>query len=125
MHVKQVTGGKSGKEVHKTKAVKSGTGQVEWEHEMFQVSCSADTQFQISVKDDKMFGDELLGEALFFVDDSSAGIEKVVKVGEGEVTVKTTFVQREENNKGSPKSIHRKSFLSKRDRIPSRGTGPG
>ncbi|KAI4114736.1 MAG: hypothetical protein LQ345_004539 [Seirophora villosa] len=125
VHVKQLTGGKSGKEVHKTKAVKSGTGQVEWEHEMFQVSCSADTQFQISVKDDKMFGDELLGEALFFVDDSSAGIEKVVKVGEGEVTVKTTFLQREENNKGSPKSIHRKSFLSKRDRIPSRGTGPG
>lgn len=125
VHVKQLTGAKGGKEVHKTKALKSATGQVEWDHEMFQVNCSADTQFQLSVKDDKMFGDELLGEALIFVDDSSTGGEKTVKVGNGEVSLKTTFVQHEESIKGSPKSIHRKSFLSKRDRVPSRGTTAG
>ncbi|KAL8942831.1 MAG: hypothetical protein Q9216_001446 [Gyalolechia sp. 2 TL-2023] len=124
VHVKQLTGAKGGKEVHKTKAIKSTTGQVEWDHEMFQVNCSADTQFQLSVKDDKMFGDELLGESLFFVDDSSTGIEKVVKIGDGEVTLKTTFVRKEESLKDSPKSVHRKSFLSKRDRMPSRGTPP-
>ncbi|KAL9600817.1 MAG: hypothetical protein Q9219_002955 [cf. Caloplaca sp. 3 TL-2023] len=125
VHVKQPTGAKGGKEVHKTKAIKCAGEQVEWDHEMFQVSCSADTQFQLLVKDDKMFGDELLGEALFFVDDSSTGVEKAVKVGSGEVTLKTTFVQREESIKDSPKSVHRKSFLSKRDRVPSRGTTPG
>ncbi|KAL8834449.1 MAG: hypothetical protein Q9170_003745 [Blastenia crenularia] len=125
VHVKQMTGAKGGKDIHKTKGIKSGTGQVEWDHEMFQVNCSADTQFQLSVKDDKMFGDELLGDTLFFVDDSSTGVEKVVKIGDGEVTLKTTFVQQEESLKGSPKSVHRKSFLSKRDRVPSRGTAPG
>ncbi|KAL8899838.1 MAG: hypothetical protein Q9207_005992 [Kuettlingeria erythrocarpa] len=124
VHVKQLTGPKGGKEVHKTKALKSSSGQVEWDHEMFQVNCSADTQFQLLVKDDKMFGDELLGETLFFVDDSSTGVEKTVKIGEGEVTLKTTFVQRDESVKDSPKSVQRKSFLSKRDRVPSRGTTP-
>ncbi len=122
VHVKQVTGSKGGKDVHKTKALKSTTGQVEWDHEMFQVSCSADTQFQLAVKDDKLFGDDLLGETLFFVDDSSAGVEKPVKIGDGEVTLKTTFVRKEESLKESPKSVHRKSFLTKRDRVPSRGT---
>lgn len=122
VHVRQLTGSKGGKDVHKTKALKSATGQVEWDHEMFQVSCSADTQFQLAVKDDKMFGDDLLGDTLFFVDDSSAGDEKTVKIGEGEVTLKTTFVRQEESLKDSPKSVHRKSFLSKRDRVPSRGT---
>ncbi|KAL8923082.1 MAG: hypothetical protein Q9172_003292 [Xanthocarpia lactea] len=122
VHVKQLTGSKGGKDVHKTKALKSTTGQVEWDHEMFQVNCSADTQFQLAVKDDKLFGDELLGETLFFVDDSSTGVEKPVKIGDGEVTLKTTFVRKEESLKESPKSVHRKSFLTKRDRVPSRGT---
>ncbi|KAL9037161.1 MAG: hypothetical protein Q9180_003879, partial [Flavoplaca navasiana] len=96
---------------------------VEWDHEMFQVNCSADTQFQVAVKDDKMFGDELLGETLFFVDDSSTGLEKPIKIGEGEVILKTTFVRKEESSTDSPKSVHRKSFLTKRDRVPSRGIG--
>ncbi|KAL8739134.1 MAG: hypothetical protein Q9181_000163 [Wetmoreana brouardii] len=122
VHVKQLTGGKAGKDVHKTKAIKSTTGQIEWDHEMFKVNCSADTQFQLLVKDDKMFGDELLGETLFFVDDSSTGIGKAVKIGNGEITLKTTFVPKEDELQGSPKSVNRKSFLSKRDRVPSRGT---
>ncbi|KAL9040924.1 MAG: hypothetical protein Q9214_004293 [Letrouitia sp. 1 TL-2023] len=121
IHVKQL-GGKTPKDVHKTKAVKSTSDQVQWDHEMFQVNCSADTQFQIQVKEDKLFGDELLGEAMFFVDDSSTGSEKAIKVGDGQVTVRTVFVQKEESLQGSPKSVNRKSFLSKRDRIPSRGT---
>ncbi|KAI4100961.1 MAG: hypothetical protein LQ339_005282 [Xanthoria mediterranea] len=122
VHVRQLAPPKGAKDVHKTKALKCTTGQVGWDHEMFQVSCSADTQFQLAVKDDKMFGDELLGETLFFVDDSSTGVEKSVKVGDGEVTLKTTFVRKEESSADSPKSVHRKSFLSKRDRVPSRGT---
>ena len=92
---------------------------------MFQVNCTADTQFQLSVKDDKMFGDELLGEAPFFVDDSSTGTEKTVKVGSGEVTLKTTFVGAEEQGlRESPRGGggQRKSFLQKRERVPSRGT---
>ena len=123
VHVKQM-GPKGNKDVHKTKAIKAATGQVEWSHEMFQLNCSPDTQFQLQVKDDKMFGDELLGESLFFIDDSSSGAEKLVKVGEGEVALKTTFVRKEESLTGSPKAANRKSFLTKKDRVSSRGSTP-
>ncbi|KAG8533716.1 uncharacterized protein KY384_001457 [Bacidia gigantensis] len=115
VHVKQVHG-KGTKEVHKTKGVKSTDGSAEFINEMFKVSCTPDTQFQIQVKDDKLLGDRELGEALFFVSDSaSTGLEKTVKVGEGEVTLTTTFMPAAEGSLlESPKS--RRSFLSKRDR---------
>ena len=114
VHVKQGSG-KGAKEVHKTKAVKSSSGEIEWDHEMFRVACSPDTQFQILVKDDKLLGDRELGEALFFIDDSATGSEKSVKVGEGSVVIKTTFMPAEENSMAdSPRS--RRSFLSKRPR---------
>ena len=113
VHVRQYTG-KSTKEVHKTKAVRSASGQIEWDAEMFKVSCSPDTQFQIQVKDDKFLGGQDLGEAPFFIDDSAAGSEKSVNVGEGSVVIKTTFMHAEDNTPDSPRS--RRSFLSKRPR---------
>lgn len=113
VHIKQVSA-KGAKEVHKTKGVKSSTGEVTWDNEMFKVACSADTQFQVQVKDDKFLGDHILGEALFFIDDSAAGGEKTVKVGEGNVTIHTTFMHAEESVPGSPKN--RRSLLSRRPR---------
>ena len=113
VHVKQVSG-KGSKEIHKTKAIKNTSGQVEWEAELFKVTCSPDTQFQILVEDDKLLGGHKLGEALFFIDDSHSGSEKTVKVGEGSVLVKTTFMPAEDVMAESPRS--RRSFLSKRPR---------
>ena len=119
VHVKQVSS-KGAKDVHKSKAIKSSNGQIDWEHEMFKINCSPDTQFQIQVRDDKLLGGQSLGEAMFFVDDSATGSEKTVKVGEGNVTLKTTFMHAEEGMKDSPRS--RRSFLSKRDRNVSGGS---
>ena len=121
VHVKQLSS-KGAKEVHKTKPVKSSTGEAKWEAETFRVNCLPDTQFQVHVRNDKMIGSEDLGEALFFIDDTSVGSEKMVKVGEGNVTLRTTFAQAEESFKDSPRALQRKSFLSRRD--VSRGTTP-
>ena len=113
VHIKQGSG-KGAKEVHKTKAIRSSSGEIEWDHEMFRVPCSPDTQFQVLVKDDKLLGGHDLGEAMFFIDDSASGGEKSVKVGEGSVVIKTTFMHAEESTADSPRS--RRSFLSKRPR---------
>ena len=111
VHVKQILA-KGAKEVHKTKGIKSSTGEIAWDHEMFNVSCTADTQFQVQVKDDKFLGDHILGEALFFVDDSAMGGEKTINVGPGTVTIHTTFVQ--DSAPESPRN--RRSLLSRRPR---------
>ena len=121
VHVRQTS---PKKDVHKTKGVKSASGTVQWEQENFKVQCAPDTQFQLVVKDDKMFGDETLGEALFFIDDSSVGSEKTVDVGGGKVTLKTAFTQAEGSFserplKDSPRAAQRKSFLSRRNITPS------
>ena len=121
VHVKQVSG-KGAKEVHKTKGVKSTTGEITWEHEMFKVACSADTQFQVQVKDDKFLGDHILGETFFYIDDSAAGGEKTINVGEGSVTIHTTFMHAaEDNGPGSPKN--RRSLLSRKPRDVSGAKG--
>lgn len=125
VHVRQL-GPKGAKEIHKTKPVKSATGEAAWEQE-FRISCTPDTQFQVQVKDDKLFGDESFGEALFFVDDSSSGGVKTIQVGDGEVVLKTAFLKAEESLRASPRAINRKSFMSRRDRgerDASRGTTP-
>ena len=117
VHIKQITS-KGGKDVHKTKAIKSASGQVQWDQESFHVSCSPDCQFQVQVKDDKMFGGDDLGDALFFVDDSAAGSEKTVKVGNGSVVLKTSFSHGDPaagRERFSPKSGVRRSLLSKRE----------
>lgn len=113
VHVKQVQI-KGTKEVHKTRGVKSADGAATFNGEMFKVACTPDTQFQIQVADDKFLGDRSLGEALFFIADSTQGQEKTVKVGEGSVVLTTTFFPVEDGVLDSPKS--RRSFLSKRDR---------
>ena len=130
IHVKQspAPGGKgSGKEVHKTKAIKTGVdNKVEFTQEMFRVTCSPDTQFQIQVKDDKLLGGHDLGEAIFFINDSAQGMEKSVKVGDGSVLLTTTFLPNDNDEgagfgkagsvKDSPRAGSRRSFLSKRNR---------
>lgn len=113
VHVKQDTG-KGAKEIHKTKGIKSPSGEIEWENEMFRATCSPDTQFHIQVKDDKLLGGHDLGEVPFFVDDSATGSQRSVKIGEGTVVLTTSFIQAESNQADSPRS--RRSFLSKRPR---------
>ena len=112
VQVKQL-GPKGVKDVHKTKGIKSSSGEVQWSGESFKLSCSPDTQFQIAVKDDKFLGDDALGEALFFVADSSSGSERTIDVGTGKVTLKTEFAPAAESLNTSPRATQRKSFLSR------------
>ena len=111
--------GKGGKDVHKTKVVKSPSGEVQWQHETFSVSCSADTQFQMQVKNHATFGSsEDVGEALFFVDDSASAGEKTIKAGPGSVTIRSNFTPAPTNGVAdSPKSVagNRRSFLGKKE----------
>ena len=133
------------KEIHKTKAIKAQSGgsdspsdtiaQFDQSHETCKAaSVAADTQFQMQVKDHATFGsDDILGEAIFFIDDqgSTAGKERTLKVGSGNVTFKSNFIQSDspslrpstshstgggaEDAPDSPDSRRpRRSFLSKR-----------
>ena len=116
VHVKQM-GSRGAKEVHKTKGVKASAGTVHWEGESFKVNCPPDTQFQIQVKDDKFIGSDELGEAVFFIDDSVQGSEKEVKVSEGTVVLRTSFVPADGGSLvgQSPRQGARRSFLSRRE----------
>jgi Ca2+-dependent lipid-binding protein len=120
--VKMVSG-KSSKEIGHTKAVKSGTGQINYENESFKVKCAADAQFQIQVKDQGRFGSgDDLGEGLFFVDDQGSGGEKTVKAGSGAVVLRSSFtpIDAASSGRNSPDSKRggggvRRSFLSKKE----------
>jgi C2 domain len=92
VYVKMI-GPKGNKELHKTKAVKSPSGKVEYsaEHETFKIGCSADTQFQVVVKDHGTLREKDLGEGLFFVSDQGSGAEHTVSAGEGSVVLKSSF----------------------------------
>ena len=118
VHIWQMTS-KGAKDVHKTKAIKSPAGVVQWDHESFKVNCTADTQFQVQVKDHAVFGSsDELGEGVFFVDDSAAGGEKSVEAGQGRVQLRTSFQAMDgEVARNSPKSVGgaRRSFLSKKE----------
>ena len=104
-HVRVVVralGPKGSKDVHKTKAVKpgsNGTVQYDQAHETCRIhNTTADAQYQVRVVDHSMFGsDDVLGETLFFVNDqgSVAGQEKVVQLGEGTVSLSSSFVASE------------------------------
>ncbi|ODH23066.1 hypothetical protein ACO22_05420 [Paracoccidioides brasiliensis] len=144
--VKQITS-KGAREVHKSKAIKSAhhsgsstpttlpVVQFDPSHETFKVSnVAADTQFQLQVNNHATFGsDEVLGEALFFLDDqgSSSGKEHTVRVGNGTITLKSSYVSSEtsslrpgtsytaageknEDGVDSPERKPRRSFLAKR-----------
>ena len=104
------------KQIYKTKHIKSPSGSVKFE-EIFTAACSADTQFQLQVKDHATFGsDEVLGQTLFFVDESGTQQEKIITAGSGRVVVKSNFVQREEVGAESPaRGGLRKSFLGKKE----------
>ena len=93
VYVKMISGKGSSKELHKTKAVKSSSSKVEYsaEHETFKAACSADTQFQVSVKDHGTLREKDLGDGLFFVSDQGSGAEHAVRAGEGSVTLKSSF----------------------------------
>lgn len=125
----KMTGSKGSKEVHKTKSIKSNTGLVEYsaEHETFKVNCSADTQFQVVVKDHRIFNDEVLGEGMFFLADQGSGATQSVKAGAGTVSLRSQFTAADNaseslrpstpSGRDSPDSKRgvRRSLLSKRD----------
>ena len=127
----KMLGSKGAKEVHKTKAIKSSSGTVEYDtnQENFKVNCSADTSFQLAVKDKNTFKDEDLGEGMFFVSDQGEGAEQSVKAGSGSVVVRSSFkaadsgeaasLRPSTSGRESPESRkdggHRKSFFGRRD----------
>lgn len=128
----RVVGSKGPKEVFKSKAHKNSSGTVDY-GEAFRIpNTTADAQYQIRVEDHSIFSeDKVLGDAPFFVDDqgSVAGQEKVVTVGEGTVTIQSSFepsenglrpttsssTAAEPDGSGSPDSrkTSRRSFLRK------------
>ncbi|KAI9730690.1 MAG: hypothetical protein M1834_005658 [Cirrosporium novae-zelandiae] len=119
VHIKAISTKGTSKDIHKTKTIKAPTGQVSWDKESFTFHCAADTQFQIQVKDHATFGsDDELGETLFFVDDTSGGSEKTLKVGNGNVTLRTGFTPSDSGSE-SPAStrggLRPRSLLNKRE----------
>lgn len=82
-----------GKDVHKTRTIKTNSsGEVEFGEE-FKVECRADEQFRMYAKDNHMIKDTELGEGLFVVDDTGSGQDTVVPVGNdgGKVILRTGF----------------------------------
>lgn len=115
--VRQIT--PKDKVIGKTKHHKVSGGIVRYD-ETIRYTCSPDTQFRIEVKDHKTFGsDDDLGETLYFVDDTSTGGEKEIPVGNGTVTIKSSFNETPVDNSHSPRSSYgggiRRSFLSKKE----------
>ncbi|KAI5842793.1 C2 domain-containing protein [Tricharina praecox] len=101
------------KDLLKSKTVKSSTGDASYD-EQFSVQCFADTQFKVFVKDNHLFKDEELGEGLFAVDDTGSGNDTIVNVGEGRVTLRTSFKSAENaSTADSPKASRRKGLLKK------------
>ena len=98
--VKQHTS-KGSKDVHKTKAVKAtAASDVKWDEssETFKVTCAADAQFAVQVKDVHTFGSDTdLGEGMLVVPDSTSekgeSVVKTVHCGKGTVEVKSAFEQ--------------------------------
>ncbi|KAK7398386.1 Tricalbin-2 [Neonectria punicea] len=113
------------KAVGKTKHYKSGTGQWGFD-ESFKFHCSPDAQFKIEAKGEHLFGsDDDLGEHVYFVDETGAGVAKDLPVGSGTVTIKSNFQSSEPTlAPESPKAHLRRSFLSKREGRNSRETTP-
>lgn len=131
--------GPKAKDVHKSKAIKASGGAVQFDscHETCRVhNTTADALYQIRVVDHATFGsDDVLGEGHFAVNNqgTGAGQEKSVKVGDGSVSIRSSFSSPESaslrpttshSNTGdnvsevmdSPdsKKLGRRSFLSKR-----------
>jgi Ca2+-dependent lipid-binding protein len=81
------------KEILKTKATKTKTGEMTYDDETKKVPCNADQQFRVMAFDSHTFGsDDQLGEQSFFINDQSAGGTQEVKVGSGVVVIRSSFV---------------------------------
>lgn len=100
------------KDLLKSKAAKSSSGDVQFD-ESFTVQCLANQQFRIFVKDNHVFKDVDLGEGLFVIDDTGSGQETVVPVGEGRVTLKTSFKNSDAASTESPKTARRGGLLKR------------
>ncbi|QUC19670.1 uncharacterized protein UV8b_03911 [Ustilaginoidea virens] len=112
------------KVIGKTKHFKAPSGQWKFD-ETFKVSCSADAQFKIEAKGDHFIGSsDDLGEHIYFVDETGSGAAKELKVGNGTVTIKSTFQPAELDAPDTPRSHLRRSFLSKRETRTSRESTP-
>lgn len=112
------------KVVGKTKHFKASDGKWNFE-ETFKVSCNADAQFKIEAKGDHFIGsNDSLGEHVYFVDETGSGAAKELTVGDGTVTLKSTFQPAETDAPDTPKSHLRRSFLSKREPRASRESTP-
>ncbi|KAI5851685.1 C2 domain-containing protein [Morchella snyderi] len=95
------------KELHKSKSVRKSTGELFWDEE-FMFQCTADQQFKVCAEDDHLIrADEELGEGLFVVDDTGSGGETVVSVGQGKVTLRTSFKSADMVSNASPKNSRR------------------
>lgn len=126
---------KGGKDVFKTKAVKTSSGIIQYQDDFKVSNTTADAQYQIRVIDHSTFGsDTPLGDAPFFVANqgSEENQDKTIPIGEGSVTVRSKFVPSEQanlrpttshsttgNNEDGAESpdsrkLPRRSFLSKR-----------
>lgn len=120
--------GKNPKEVHKTKAIKSSSGEVKFEGESFKVPCTADSPFRLLVKDHSTFGhDDELGEGHFFIADQGPGSDQVVRMtkGEGKVILRSVFQAMDSvSTAGSHAKLSRFGIGSKRDSR-ERSTTPG
>lgn len=93
------------REVLKTKAVRTKSGEVNWEDEKHletkRIACTADTQFRVAVYDHGTFGgSETLGEAFFIIPDENHGaldrddlvaIKHGSSAGSGSVVVRSRF----------------------------------
>jgi hypothetical protein len=96
VHVSHEPQGRHAKEVHKTKAVKSATGEVRFDPtvEHVRTACAADAPFRVVVKDHSTLGrDDVLGEGTFFIADQGSGAEHVVRMakGDGKVVLRSSF----------------------------------
>jgi hypothetical protein len=112
------------KVIGKTKHFKASNGKWNFE-ETFKVSCNADAQFKIEAKGDHFIGsNDNLGEHVYFVDETGSGAAKELTVGDGTVTIKSSFQHAETDGPDTPKSHMRRSFLSKRESRTSRETTP-
>lgn len=127
IYVRQNTN-KGQKDVHKSRTLKiSKGGEGIWdEHiETFRVNCTSDAQFAIQVKDTRTFGTDVdLGEGVLSVADAASalgatagsGTKKVVRCGQGSVTLKTSFTHADQSTgalqtNSSPAGNVRKSFI--------------
>jgi len=112
---------KGPKEILKTKAVKTKTGEASYDDDNSKsVLCSAAQQFKVSVRNHKTFGgSDEIAEAPFFVNDQSTGGEQEINCGPGVVVLKTSFQPSEDVPSSPSASMKHRSlgrFMTRRDR---------